>query len=89
LDINGNFDFSAGFQRLRLNRNFVDTVKLENIFMRFLPSKLLLPQPFDSLLAEDKVATSFLGSNSDYWAVETNEKGNFFFNYLSIGILKI
>jgi hypothetical protein len=43
--------------------------------MRFLPSKLLLPQPFDSLLAEDKVATSFLGSNSDYWAVETNENG--------------
>jgi hypothetical protein len=89
LDINGNFDFSAGLQRLRLNRNFVDTVKLENIFMRFLPSKLLLPQHFDSLLAEDKVATSFLGSNSDYWAVETNENGNFFFNSLSIGILKI
>jgi hypothetical protein len=52
LDINGNFDYSAGLQRLRLNGNSVDAVKLENNFMRFLPSKLLLPQPFDSILAD-------------------------------------
>ena len=46
LDSHGNFNFLAGLQRLNENGNSVEAVKLEMIFMRFLPQKFKSPNTF-------------------------------------------
>lgn len=86
----GDFDFDESLERLGIATRSGDVekaLKLEAIFMRFLPKRMKTGKPFQfvSTMKRDKVATKVLGK-SDLIPTKVSGNGNCLFNSLSMAI---
>lgn len=86
----GDFDFEKSLERLGIATRSGDiekALKLEAIFMRFLPKRMKTGKPFQfvSTMKKDKVASKVFGK-SDIIPTRVSGNGNCLFNSLSMAI---
>ena len=86
----GSFNFDLALQRLgNVSLDKIKTaVRVESIFMRFLPKRLRASQVFNfqNSMLLDTVASKLLGPSTDYVPVQTSGNGNCLFNAISLAI---